>query len=84
MSDAFDTLNDAQDKNNDAKVESSFSTGTAKKGGRPPKSAFEKRNSKITVYLSTEELDLIQKHCESIGVQPAVFLRTQAINNVKN
>ncbi len=79
MSDAFDALNEAQNKKT---VNSSFDTGTAKKGGRPPKSASEKRNSKVTTYFSTSELDALTKYCESIGVQPAVFLRTQALNAI--
>ena len=80
MSDAFDVLNAAR---NQKTVNSSFNTGTAKKGGRPPKSANEKRNNKITVYFSNYELSAINNYCESIGVQPAVFLRTQVMHKVK-
>jgi hypothetical protein len=85
MTDAFDSLNAAQTRTKKkTKITSSFQTGSANKGGRPPKAAAEKRNSKVTVYFSTTELDGLNKYCESIGVQVAAFLRTQAMNKIKN
>jgi hypothetical protein len=81
MTDAFDSLNAAQKK---TKVASSFQAGSANKGGRPSKPVADKRNNKVTVYFSTTELDGLNKYCESIGVQVAAFLRTQAMNKVKD
>jgi hypothetical protein len=84
--DALDALNRA---NKDSKTDKPVIVGDARKsgshsvGGRPKKSASEKRTHKITTYLSTNELDAVTKYCESIGVQPAVFLRTQAMNKIK-
>lgn len=71
-------------KSKDVKVTDSRKLGSHSVGGRPKKKANEKRTHKITVYFSTDELDTIQSYCESMGVQPAVFLRTQAINSAKN
>ena len=67
-----------------AKVDDPRKSGSHSMGGRPKKSASEKRTHKITTYFSTTELDAINKYCESIGVQVAAFLRTQAMNKIKN
>ena len=85
--DALDALNKA---NKDSKADSVVIVDDARKigshslGGRPKKKASEKRTHKITTYFSTDELSAIQTYCESIGVQPAVFLRTQAMNKIKD
>ena len=82
MTDAFDSLNTAQKKTK-TKVACSFKAGSAKKGGRPAKAASEKRNSKVTVYFTTSELDAINKYCENTGVLVGAFLRTQSMNKIK-
>ncbi|NDV93094.1 hypothetical protein GTH32_18150 [Alteromonas sp. 345S023] len=81
MSNAFDKLNKAQSTRQN-KVKSSFEAGNASKGGRPAKSASEKRDNRLTVYLSTSELKQLTDYCDELGVQPAVFLRTQAMNKI--
>jgi hypothetical protein len=84
MSNAFEKLNNAQEQKTKTKTKSSFDSGTANKGGRPAKSANDKRNSKVTVYFSSSEQDALFKYCDSIGMQPAVFLRNQALNKIKD
>jgi hypothetical protein len=85
--DALDALSKANREvksDNPVTIDDARKSGSHAVGGRPKKSAREKRTHKITTYLSTNELDSIVKYCESIGVQPAVFLRTQAMNKIKS
>jgi hypothetical protein len=84
--DALDALNKA---NEDSKTDSDVFVidvrkgGSHSVGGRPKKLPSEKRTHKITTYFSSTELDALSKYCDSIGVQPAVFLRTQAMSKIK-
>lgn len=79
--DAFDAMNSGKSTNtglSDPRKE-----GSKSKGGRPTKVAADKRTHKITAYLSTNELAELTRYCESVGVQPAVFVRTQALKAAK-
>ena len=83
MGNAFDKANEAQ-KNKSSGKDNTFKSGSSNKGGRPQKAAADKRESKITVYFSTAEIERLTQYCESVGVQPAVFLRTLALDKAKS
>jgi hypothetical protein len=82
MSDALDNLGKAE-KGKDYAHENTRKIGSASKGGRPKKSSRDKRVHKIAVSLSSAELKKIIDYCESIGAQPAAFLRSKALDFIE-